>query len=249
MPVPSSLTVGDALERATPPTNVSLFLYNAAVWNAHRIHYDEPTRPGSNTIPGIVIDGPLQGDWLTQVVLELARRGRHAARVRVQQPPRSLSRRNPDFRWTHHRHRRCGNRHRTVDPHAHAVMQRQRPAEVVRADRAACAAPRASRRPRSPGRASVSGRPARYNRRSAVAAAALQSRHARRQAFEHLLAVRPVAQRGKTTEPSIGCGSRSDRRAEVAPQPGPRGGTRAASSMKPCLRVAELRPGSRLTLQ
>ena len=36
------LAVGDSLpERKHEPSNVSLFLYNAAVWNAHRIHYDE----------------------------------------------------------------------------------------------------------------------------------------------------------------------------------------------------------------
>jgi len=37
----ADLTVGDSLpDRKHTPTNVSLFLYNAAVWNAHRIHYD-----------------------------------------------------------------------------------------------------------------------------------------------------------------------------------------------------------------
>ena len=43
-PVPAldTVAVGDALEvRAFEPTNVSLFLYNAAIWNSHRIHYDE----------------------------------------------------------------------------------------------------------------------------------------------------------------------------------------------------------------
>ena len=28
-------------ERIHKPSNVSLFLYNAAIWNPHRIHYDE----------------------------------------------------------------------------------------------------------------------------------------------------------------------------------------------------------------
>ena len=38
----SELTVGEALpERSYTATNVSLFLYNAAIWNPHRIHYDE----------------------------------------------------------------------------------------------------------------------------------------------------------------------------------------------------------------
>ena len=36
------LNVGTELpQRQHSATNVSLFMYNAAVWNAHRIHYDE----------------------------------------------------------------------------------------------------------------------------------------------------------------------------------------------------------------
>ena len=64
-------SIGDALpERIHCPTNVSLFLYNAAVWNAHRIHYDECYTIDVERHPAVVIDGPLQGDWLTQVVDE-----------------------------------------------------------------------------------------------------------------------------------------------------------------------------------
>ena len=63
------LKVGDRLpERRHTPTNVTLFMYNAAVWNAHRIHYDEIYTTQVERHPGIVIDGPLQGDWLAQVV-------------------------------------------------------------------------------------------------------------------------------------------------------------------------------------
>jgi hydroxyacyl-ACP dehydratase HTD2-like protein with hotdog domain len=65
----AELTVGDALpERVHTPTNVSLFLYNAAVWISHRIHYDERYTTEVERYPGIVIDGPLQGDWLAQCV-------------------------------------------------------------------------------------------------------------------------------------------------------------------------------------
>ena len=65
------LRVGEQLpQRTFTPTNPSLFLYNAAIWNAHRIHYDEPYATEVEGHPGIVIDGPLQGAWLTQVVLE-----------------------------------------------------------------------------------------------------------------------------------------------------------------------------------
>ena len=63
----TQLKVGALLPtREHCPTNVSLFLYNAAVWNAHRIHYDAPYTTQIERHPGIVIDGPLQGDWLAQ---------------------------------------------------------------------------------------------------------------------------------------------------------------------------------------
>lgn len=55
-------------QRSHRPTSVSLFLYNAAVWNAHRIHYDEPYTTTVERHPGVVVDGPLQGDWLAQCV-------------------------------------------------------------------------------------------------------------------------------------------------------------------------------------
>jgi len=71
MPTLSELCVGDTIpERTYTPTNVSLFLYNAAIWNAHRIHYDERYTTDVEGHPGVVVDGPLQGDWLTQAVLE-----------------------------------------------------------------------------------------------------------------------------------------------------------------------------------
>jgi len=64
------LNVGDALpERAYTATEVSLFLYNAAIWNGHRIHYDAPYTTNVERHPAVVIDGPLQGDWLSQCVL------------------------------------------------------------------------------------------------------------------------------------------------------------------------------------
>jgi len=66
----ADLEVGDPLPtREHTATNVSLFLYNAAVWNAHRIHYDEHFSREVEQHPGIVIDGPLQGDWLCQCVV------------------------------------------------------------------------------------------------------------------------------------------------------------------------------------
>ena len=65
-----SIAVGDELRsRQYTATEVSLFMYNAAVWNPHRIHYDATYTRHVEHHPGVVIDGPLQGDWLSQVAL------------------------------------------------------------------------------------------------------------------------------------------------------------------------------------
>jgi 3-methylfumaryl-CoA hydratase len=66
-----SIKSGDLLpERQFEPDNVQLFLYNAALWNAHRIHFDYPYATEVEDYPGLVIAGPLLGDWITQSVLE-----------------------------------------------------------------------------------------------------------------------------------------------------------------------------------
>ena len=66
-----SIKPGDALsEREFNPDNVQLFLYNAALWNAHRIHFDYPYATEVEGYPGLVIAGPQMGDWLTQCVIE-----------------------------------------------------------------------------------------------------------------------------------------------------------------------------------
>jgi 3-methylfumaryl-CoA hydratase len=51
------------------PDIVQSFLYNAALWNAHRIHFDLPYAQEAEGYPGLVVAGPLMGDWLTQCVL------------------------------------------------------------------------------------------------------------------------------------------------------------------------------------
>ncbi len=62
---------GDALPSSEfNVSNVELFLYNAALWNAHRIHYDQAYSMDVEGYPGLVIAGPLIGDWLTQCVVE-----------------------------------------------------------------------------------------------------------------------------------------------------------------------------------
>ena len=71
MPTLSTVTVGTQLvERTHEPSMVSLFLYNAVIWNPHRIHFDEAYTTQVEKHEGIVVDGPLQGDWLSQVVME-----------------------------------------------------------------------------------------------------------------------------------------------------------------------------------
>ena len=62
-------------EREYRPGTVQLFLYNAAIWNAHRIHYDLPYAQQREGHPALLVDGPLQGDWLTQLVYDWMEEG------------------------------------------------------------------------------------------------------------------------------------------------------------------------------
>lgn len=67
----AGIRAGDALpERAHTCSNVQLMLYNAALWNGHRIHFDETYAKDVEGYPGLVIAGPLLGDWLHQCVEE-----------------------------------------------------------------------------------------------------------------------------------------------------------------------------------
>ena len=63
--------VGEQLpERHFTPDNVQSMLYNAILWNGHRIHFDEPYAKEVEGYPGLVIAGPLLGDWLHQCLEE-----------------------------------------------------------------------------------------------------------------------------------------------------------------------------------
>lgn len=65
------IKVGDALpSRDHTAGIVQLFMYNAAIWNPHRIHFDHAYATQEEGYPGIVLDGPLQGDWIGQVVTD-----------------------------------------------------------------------------------------------------------------------------------------------------------------------------------
>lgn len=71
MPNITNLKPGDVLPgRAYCPDNVQNFMYSAALWNAHRIHFDMPYATEVEGYPGIVMSGPMLGDWLTQCVIE-----------------------------------------------------------------------------------------------------------------------------------------------------------------------------------
>jgi hydroxyacyl-ACP dehydratase HTD2-like protein with hotdog domain len=50
------------------PDSVDLFLYSAAVWLPHRIHYDAPYTTGGEGHPGLLVQGPLQGVYLMQLL-------------------------------------------------------------------------------------------------------------------------------------------------------------------------------------
>ncbi len=64
-----TLKIGDALpETHYTPDNIQLFFYNAILWNAHRIHFDLPYATDVEGYKGLVIAGPMLGDWLAQAV-------------------------------------------------------------------------------------------------------------------------------------------------------------------------------------
>lgn len=72
------IKIGDVLpERNFNCDNVQLMLYNAALWNGHRIHFDQAYAKDVEGYPGLVLAGPMLGDWLHQSVEEwLADSGR-----------------------------------------------------------------------------------------------------------------------------------------------------------------------------
>ena len=64
-------TVGMAIpERQHYCDEVQQMLYNASLWNGHRIHFDVLYATEVEGYPGLVVAGPLMGDWLHQVVDE-----------------------------------------------------------------------------------------------------------------------------------------------------------------------------------
>lgn len=65
----AELAAGEVLPgREFTPDNVELMLYNAALWNGHRIHFDLSYATEVEGYEGLVIAGPELGDWMAQVV-------------------------------------------------------------------------------------------------------------------------------------------------------------------------------------
>lgn len=71
-PYVEDLSVGDELPVALRnASRVQLFLYSAATWNPHRIHYDTDYARFEGHAD-IIVHGPLQGGWLTQYLTDWA---------------------------------------------------------------------------------------------------------------------------------------------------------------------------------
>lgn len=67
----SSLQVGAELELATRTyTPLELFLFSAAGWHPHRIHYDHPYATAVEGHRAVVVHGPLQAVHIVDALLE-----------------------------------------------------------------------------------------------------------------------------------------------------------------------------------
>lgn len=63
------LTVGTEVPVQTrSPDAIDLFMFSAAAWLLHRIHYDLPFATEHDGHPALVVHGPLQGAYLVQSV-------------------------------------------------------------------------------------------------------------------------------------------------------------------------------------
>ncbi len=64
------VSVGDELPIMTKnASRAQLFLYSAASFNPHRIHYDRDYAAVEGH-PDVLVHGPLQGSWLTQFLTD-----------------------------------------------------------------------------------------------------------------------------------------------------------------------------------
>ena len=71
-PTMSTVQIGDELPKMKKQASeAELFLYSAASFNPHRIHYDREYANFEGH-DDLVVHGPLQGSWLTQFVTDWA---------------------------------------------------------------------------------------------------------------------------------------------------------------------------------
>lgn len=69
-PCLDDVTVGTELPTVVRnASRAQLFLYSAATWNPHRIHYDADYARFEGH-PDVIVHGPLQGAWLSQYVTD-----------------------------------------------------------------------------------------------------------------------------------------------------------------------------------
>lgn len=66
---PVAPAVGDQIPvLSRQPDEIDLFMFSAAAWLIHRVHYDEPFTTGHDGHLGLLVHGPLQGAWMMHAV-------------------------------------------------------------------------------------------------------------------------------------------------------------------------------------
>ncbi|GAB4337916.1 MAG: hypothetical protein Kow0010_26130 [Dehalococcoidia bacterium] len=78
-------------------SRAQLFLYSAATWNPHRIHYDKEYA-ATEGHPDVLVHGPLQGAWLSQYVTDWAGPRGRMVKLAWQNRGRALPERDLRFR-------------------------------------------------------------------------------------------------------------------------------------------------------
>ena len=77
-------SVGDKLlPQEIRPTEVQLFRFSAATWNAHRIHYDT-AYAASEGYPDVLVQSHLHACYLTNYVIDWAGAGAQLRRIQWQ---------------------------------------------------------------------------------------------------------------------------------------------------------------------
>jgi len=64
------------------PSNMQLFMFSAATWNLHRIHYDADFAREHDGLPNVLAHRPLMGSFLAQVLTDWA--GDHGRVLRLE---------------------------------------------------------------------------------------------------------------------------------------------------------------------